>query len=154
MQDEAAALRERLNITTVATQHGTPGKTGPAKQVLPDEHFLQKQNVREGFMDCSDRARQRNANRKMTSLRALSVNDGRSVAYSRSARAKLDPALILRIRCVCARHCAATSRGLARHDVVKLPLAWHRLRSQCGVYTSICAPGAVVDKGRGLLAGS
>ena len=92
---------ERLNITSVATQHGVPGKTGPAKQVLPDDKFLQKHNVREAFMDCSDRARQRNANRKMTSLKALSTNDGRSVVYSRSARARLDPAVILRIRCAC-----------------------------------------------------
>ena len=68
--------------------------------VLPDDQFLQRHNVREAFMDCSDRARQRNANRKMTSLKALSTNDGRSVTYSRSARAKLNPALILRIRCV------------------------------------------------------
>ncbi len=95
---------ERLNITSVATQHGVPGKTGPAKQVLPDDNFLQKHNVREAFMDCSDRARQRNANRKMTSLKALSTNDGRSVVYSRSARARLDPAVILRIRCAHPAH--------------------------------------------------
>lgn len=112
-QDEAAALKERLNITTAATQHGVPGKTGPAKQVLPDDHFLVKLNVREAFMDCSDRARQRNANRKMTSLRALSSNDGRFVTYSRSARAKLNPALTLRIRCVCI--ILKTSPAQARH---------------------------------------
>ena len=99
VQDEAAALKDQLNITAVATQHGMPGKTGPAKQVLPDEKFLVKHNVREAFLDCSDRARQRNANRKMTSLKALVTNDGRSVVYTRTARLKLDPAIILRIRC-------------------------------------------------------
>ena len=93
VQDEATTLKERLNITAEAT-----GTKGPARQVQPDSQFLAKLNVREAFMDCSDRARQRNANRKMTSLKPLSMNDGRHVMYSRSARSKLDSALILRIR--------------------------------------------------------
>jgi hypothetical protein len=93
LQDEAATLKERLNITAEAT-----GTQGPARQVQPDTQFVTKLNVREAFHDCSDRARQRNANRKMTSLRPLSMNDGRSVMYSRSGRSKLDPAVILRIR--------------------------------------------------------
>ena len=93
-------LQARLhNLTRAAHIVGSHEAQGPAKQILPDSNFLSVQPLRQAFVDCSQRARTRNAHRKANSLRALVTTSGRRVGFTREGREAISLAVLQMIRC-------------------------------------------------------
>ena len=87
------ALRKQARIV------GAHEARGPARQILPDDNFLQSLSVRDAFHDCSQKAAARNTKRKASSLRGLVTANGQRVEFDRAGRERwLTPGLTQLIR--------------------------------------------------------
>ena len=73
---------------------------GPARQIVPDDHWRTDLSVRDAYQECSQRARARNAQRKLNSLRGLVTGDGQAVEFTETARQQLPPQALQAIRSV------------------------------------------------------
>ncbi len=86
------------DLTKAARIVGSHQAQGPAKQILPDSNFLTDKPLQHAFVECSQRARTRNAHRKANSLRALMTRAGGRLEFSRAARQAVTPAVLQLIR--------------------------------------------------------
>ena len=93
-------LQEQLNkLSKAARIVGSHEARGPAKQILPDSSFRSTLPLQQAFVECAQRARTRNANRKARSMRGLVTHDGALVEFSGAARNAISPAVLQKIRC-------------------------------------------------------
>jgi hypothetical protein len=73
--------------------------SGPARQIVPDDSFQMEATVRDAFFDCSQRAQQRNRQRKATSMRGLVTTNGQNITFSAAARRNVSEDILQMIRC-------------------------------------------------------
>lgn len=94
-------LQEQLNKVSKAAHIVSSHKArGPAKQILPDSSFLSTLPLQQAFVECAQRARTRNANRKASSMKALVTINRARVEFTGAARNTISPALLQLIRCI------------------------------------------------------
>lgn len=94
-------LQEQLNkLSKAARIIGSHEARGPAKQILPDSSFLSTLPLQQAFVECAQRARARNVNRKASSMKALVTHNRARVKFTGAARNTISPALLQLIRCI------------------------------------------------------
>lgn len=91
-----AQLKELAKEARIIGSHEAQG---PAKQILPDSHFINESPLRQTVADCAQTARSRSAKRKVNSLTGLITHSGAHVRFSSASREAISPTVLQMIRC-------------------------------------------------------